>query len=351
VLLYAKRSMATWDSLPADQRAVLELVLRRGRSYEEIARMLSIDRAAVRARALAALDALGPHTHIGPERRALITDYLLGALPEAVAEQVRGRLAAAAAERAWARVVAAELETIAPGALPEIPGPGAVASPPASVGAEPRAAASSPAAASPAASPAAAAAAALPEPVAAKPGPRKPVSRVGGAIVLAVGALVVVGVVLALLLSSRGGAHHRAAAASSPHRVSTSTATTPQLLGQINLNPPSKGNAKGIAQVLREGGVTGIVILAQGLAPNSKNPPNAYAVWLYNSPADSHILGFVSPGVGSDGRLHTAGGLPANAGRYHMLLITLETRSNPKTPGPIVLEGSLAGVPLGSGSG
>ena len=52
--------MASLDSLPADQRAVLQLVLQRGRSYDDIAKLLSIDRAAVRQRALAALDALGP---------------------------------------------------------------------------------------------------------------------------------------------------------------------------------------------------------------------------------------------------------------------------------------------------
>jgi len=46
--------MASLDDLPADQRAVLQLVLQRGRTYDEIARLLSIDRAAVRARALAA---------------------------------------------------------------------------------------------------------------------------------------------------------------------------------------------------------------------------------------------------------------------------------------------------------
>ena len=54
------------------------MVLQRGRSYDQIAEMLSIDRAAVRQRALQALDALGPHTRVAPERRALITDYLLG---------------------------------------------------------------------------------------------------------------------------------------------------------------------------------------------------------------------------------------------------------------------------------
>jgi hypothetical protein len=42
--------MATIESLPADQRAVLQLVLQRGRTYDEIARLLSIDRAGVRAR-------------------------------------------------------------------------------------------------------------------------------------------------------------------------------------------------------------------------------------------------------------------------------------------------------------
>ena len=54
--------MASLDTLPADQRAVLSLVLERGKSYDEIAQMLSIDRAAVRDRALKAFDAIGPQT-------------------------------------------------------------------------------------------------------------------------------------------------------------------------------------------------------------------------------------------------------------------------------------------------
>ena len=117
--------MASLDSLPADQRAVLELVLKRGRTYDEIARMLSIDRAGVRERALSAFDALGPQTRVAPERRALITDYLLGQLPPKVSEDTRQRLAQSASERAWARVLASELETIAVNPLPEIPTDGA----------------------------------------------------------------------------------------------------------------------------------------------------------------------------------------------------------------------------------
>src|SRR5256885_6784980 len=113
--------MASLEALPPDQRAVLDLVLQRGRSYDDIARLLGIDRAAVRARALAAFDELGPDTGIATESRALIADYLLGQLPERVADQTRERLAGAPYERAWARVLASELGPMASQPLPEIP--------------------------------------------------------------------------------------------------------------------------------------------------------------------------------------------------------------------------------------
>ena len=71
-----------------------------------------------------------------------------------------------------------------------------------------------------------------------------------------------------------------------------------------------------------------------------KRQNDAYAVWLYNSPSDARILGFVNPSVGTNGRLQTAGGFPTNASHFHQLLITLETQSNPKTPGTIVLRGA-----------
>jgi hypothetical protein len=113
--------MASLDSLPGDQRAVLQLVLGRGRSYAEIARLLSINPTAVRERAVAALDALGPQTKVDPEHRASIADYLLGQLPEAEVHGVRARLAGSASERAWARVISSELVPLASGPLPEIP--------------------------------------------------------------------------------------------------------------------------------------------------------------------------------------------------------------------------------------
>ncbi len=350
--------MASLDTLPPDQRAVLELVLQRGRSYDEIAKLLSIDRAGVRERALAAFDALGPRTGVPAERRALITDYMLSALPPRVADEVREHLASSPSERAWARVVASELQSLATEPLPEIP----VESPARAEAAKPHA--SDEAAADDEPEPAVAgsrgrrsllarhqASEPKEEPAAAEPR-EKPAgarsSRTGGAILLAVVAVVAVAVVLVLVLSGGGSSKKHSSTLASSARTTTgrtSTAsTTPQVIAQINLNPPSGGAAKGIAEVLRQQGKKGIAIVAQGLTPNTKKPPNAYAVWLYNSPTDSRILGFVNPGVSTNGRLQTAGGLPINASHFQKLLVTLETQSNPKSPGTIVLEGPLSGV-------
>ena len=289
--------MASLDSLPADQRAVLELVLKRGRTYDEIARMLSIDRAGVRERALSAFDALGPPTRVPPERRALITDYLLGQLPAKVAEDTRQRLAQSAGERAWARVLASELEPIAVSPLPEIPTEGAR---------EPQPAAAAVPAPEPVATTAAAAAEPPPPPAAEPAGasqPRglaaRPSSRRGGIILLSLGALVVVAAVVVIALLSNGGskknstttASQPAATSSTPttsSTPSTSTSTTAangaKLVAQINLTAPTSAAATkpvGVALVLKQGKNTGIAIRAQNLPANGKH--DAYAVWLYKS--------------------------------------------------------------------
>jgi Sigma-70, region 4 len=113
--------MATIDSLPPDQRAVLQLVLQRGRSYDEIANLLSIDRAAVRQRALDALEALTPAgADSAAAERSLITDYLLGQLPAGVADQVHALLATSAADNQWARALSRELADFG-GRAAEIP--------------------------------------------------------------------------------------------------------------------------------------------------------------------------------------------------------------------------------------
>ena len=62
--------MSRFDSLPADQKAVLQLVLKQGKRYEDIAAMLRMEPAAVRERARDALDALGPEEAPGLTSRS-----------------------------------------------------------------------------------------------------------------------------------------------------------------------------------------------------------------------------------------------------------------------------------------
>jgi Sigma-70, region 4 len=345
--------MASLETLPPDQRAVIDLVLQRGRSYDDIARLLAIDRAAVRARALAAFEAIGPETGISPESRALITDYLLGQLPDRVAEQTRERLAGSPYDRAWARVLASELGQVASQPLPEIPDGSRAAAPPRGPDGD-----GGPSSAG--AAPAASGGQSPRGPRSRERGSRRPrlsdrpSSRLGGAIMLVLGVLVVIAIVVILLAVIGGGSSgkHSATtpAASSPPATSpsgttttsgtgTTTGTTPkaQVVGQSNLNPPDgKGQAKGVAFVVKEGSAYGIVIEAAHVAPNSHN---AYAAWLYNSPSDAYRLGFVSQPVGKSGQLQVGSPLPTNASHFKQLLLTLETQSNPKSPGTIVLQG------------
>jgi hypothetical protein len=357
--------MSSMESLPPDQRAVLALVLQRGRSYDEIATLLAIDRAAVRDRALAALDALGPaETSVPLERRALITDYLLGQLPEAVNEQTRERLGSSPSERAWARVLASELAPLAAKPLPEIPsGPVSVPVEPEPVP-EPAAPEPEPAALEPTtapelgATPAGSAAGApapsgssgrMPKPT---PGARSS-SRGGGGILLAIAALVVVVVVIIILVNNGSSSPKKAKttkAANTPTTTTTTstpsttgTTTTPSehIIAQIGLRPAkASSKATGEADVVTVGNVTGVVVAATHLTPNSAH--NAYAVWLSNPGGPSKLLGYVSPSVGKSGDMKTTGPLPSNASSYKEILITLETTEDTTTPGPTVLSGALS---------
>jgi hypothetical protein len=370
--------MASLDSLPPDQRAVLQLVLQRGRSYDDIAKLLSIDRAAVRQRALSAFDAIGPQTRVDADRRALITDYLLGQLPDAVATDTRDRLATSASERAWARVLASELQPLAGGSLPDIPADGgqAPAAAPAPAGAPaPATAPTESPAATPAAPPdasqtvgaAAAGATGTPTAESEKPPRRippaygapspsrgdggRPRSLVGGAILLAV---IVIAIIVVVVILATGGSSKKTPVASTPATTSTpgststptgTTPTTPTTsttttkpIAQINLVSPTHSKTTGgFADVVRQGTQEGIVIAAQGLPPNTKH--DAYAVWLSNPGGNSVLLGFVNPPVGKNGRLETVGKLPPNAASYKTVLVTIETVQKPKGPGTIVLEG------------
>jgi hypothetical protein len=283
----------------------------------------------VRERAHAALEALGPDTgrRLSPERRAEISDYLLGQQSASEREATRDHLAGSASARAWARVVADSLRPLAAGPLPEIPEEAPAAEPEDE-------------------EPAAAAPAAGRDPITedepSRDSAREPrSSRVGGALLLG-GIGVLVAVVAVLLLTSGGGGSKTSKATTLSSTPTTGTGTTPQAtpVAQINLRPPSGGKALGLAQVFAQANRRLLIVAGQGVSPG------AYALWLYTSPSKSRLLGFVPSRVGKDGKFVTQGVLPNDAGNFQNLVVTAEKVSGarpalPKTPGTIVLQGRL----------
>jgi hypothetical protein len=107
--------------LAQDQKAMLQLLLERGQSYDDIASLLGGSREDVRRRARAALEELGGQD---PDRDVALTDYILGqADPIGRADAVR-HLQADPDSLALAEELANKLRLIAPQAeLPDLPQP------------------------------------------------------------------------------------------------------------------------------------------------------------------------------------------------------------------------------------
>ena len=328
--------MSRLDDLPPDQRATLSLLLRRGKSYAEVAAMLEIDERAVHDRAHAALAVLAAKEarELTAAQREQVGDYLLGQR-SGVAERLATRtyIDGSPQAQAWATALAEQLEPLAGSALPEIPG-----------GASP---AASRVTAAPAAVSASLPATARPERVAQ---PRSPAStaRIRGALLLA--AIVAVVVVAVVLLTGGGGSSSNSAGSTGSGGSETSSSgkeTTGTQKSQAKedkritlTSPDASSKAVGVAEVLSEGSQYAFYLAAQHLAP-SKGNGFFYAVWLYNSPSSYEALSR-APDVGSSGNVQGGALLPKDAGKYHTMLLTRETAPKPGKPGPIVLRGAFA---------
>src|SRR5215203_3442453 len=107
------------DALAPDQRAVVQLVLQRGRSYAQIAELLKISEDAVRARAHAGLAGLAPEVELPAEDIAGIADFLLGQQNGKPRQATRKLLRDSDAAYLWAATVRASLEDLGP--VPELP--------------------------------------------------------------------------------------------------------------------------------------------------------------------------------------------------------------------------------------
>ncbi len=104
--------MATFDQLSAEQRAIIELVLKQGQSYDELSDMLGLPTARVRELAKQALVRLSPVSAgaVGDEWQAQLADYLLNQQSGPEATATRGHLRRSEAARGWARSVLDSLE-------------------------------------------------------------------------------------------------------------------------------------------------------------------------------------------------------------------------------------------------
>jgi len=314
--------MARIDDLPPDQRAALQLLLRQGRSYDEIAQLLRIEPRAVRERARSALDALGPEEVEGLEldEQDEIADYLLGQQSASRRAGTRELLERSAPGRAWARIVAGELRAgglATEETLPEIPAEAAE-----QVEAF--------------------------DALQARTEHRERVqrsSKVGGVILLTAAAIVVFGALALAIGLFDGDDEDDPAQTATTATQTTGTNAAPPVEAQINLLPPEgqQSNAAGAAQVARQNGRRAVALLAQGLPPAREDPPRFYAIWLYSSPTQARFLGFPRPQPSreSQGRIETGFPLPDNAREFRELVVTRETRARPRRPGPIVLRGRL----------
>ena len=105
--------------LSEDSRALLQLLLGRGKSYADISGLLGIDEDEVRSRAVAALAEIDPSV---PAPDAEMTDYLLGQADPITRADVGNRISTGGAAAEQAEALTDQLRLLVPAA--ELPDPG-----------------------------------------------------------------------------------------------------------------------------------------------------------------------------------------------------------------------------------
>jgi hypothetical protein len=324
------------DALAPDQRAVVQLVLQRERSYAQIAELLKISEDAVRARAHAGLSALAPEVELPADKVAQVADFLLGQQNGKPRQSTRKLLREDEGARAWAEAVRERLADV--GEVPEVPPS------PTSTQADD-----------------VAAAAGLAEP--AKPAPRprpmregrRPVadtepepagssSRLGGALLIGGAVLAIVVVVLALFVFKGDDDKDSPSKAGASASATATPTATPQQVGQIALKGVGS-KASGVMTLYAAQGQLAFTLQGAKVPKNKAN--EAYAVWFTTPGGGSQRLGFAQP-VTANGQLGTTGPrtadldkFPTWLAKYKQVVVSRERNGSAKKPGPVVLRGAL----------
>lgn len=304
--------MATFDQLPAEQRAIIELVVQRGRSYEDLAGMLDLPSPRVRELAHDALAHLAPRSaeRVDRDRRGQIADYVLNQQSGAEQTATRAHLRRSEAGRGWALSLTDSLDDMYSGAPPEVPEAGEPEPPPRRERERPRERErlrdreperERPMDREPLRRPAR------------EREPRRPAEPLSPAAQAAVrrrrliglgvlGLLLVGGLTFALISLGGGDSKSKTKAAAA------TTVVKPQ----------------GVAFVATRGKETDLVVQAK-LPPVKKG--QAYEVWLYNSPTNAVPVG--AQVTDAKGNYQGAGKLPADPSKYQAIDVSLQAIPDP----------------------
>lgn len=344
--------MTTFDQLPADQRAIIELLLKRGRSYDALSDMLDMPATRVRELARDALTELAPHSagRVDPDWRAQVADYVLGQQsgPESTATQ--GHLRRSEPARVWLLSLVDSLDDLyGNGNRPELPD---------AEGDRPRArdrkGRKQPSDEARRGAKATAASKDDDEGKGAKrpSGGRKdgPLSPAARAVVmrrrLIAGALALVLLVLLVLQLTGnlfgGGDDKDSKASKGDQGADTTTAqqAPTQLIGQLQLNAVGKADKDtiGIGAIAKTGDKLQLAIQAK-LPPVGEK--EAYEVWLYNSDDDAVSIGAQKPDA--EGNYQGAGDIPNDYAKYKFIDVSLEKIDQKREhSGDSVLRGEIA---------
>jgi hypothetical protein len=282
--------MATFDQLSAEQRAIVELVLQRAKSYEELAGMLDMPETRVRELARDALVDLAPVSarRVEEDRRGQLADYVLGQQSGPEATATKGHLRRSEAARTWTSSLLDSLEQLyRNGSLPAIPEGERRARVPRRSAAAAATSGGPPGAREPSAEAAVR---------------RRRIVAGGAAAALLVLVIVLLWPIGVLTGDGDGGDGSQASGAPSGD-------------GQA-----ATGRPAGIAVVAEQNGKRQLIVQAASLTPSGRR--EAYEVWLYNSPRDARSVG--AQVTDARGTYQGAGPLPANFERYRFIDVSRE---------------------------
>jgi anti-sigma-K factor RskA/sigma-70-like protein len=301
--------VATFDQLTADQRAIIELVLQRGKSYHELADLLAMPEARVRELARSALSELTPITasRVEEDWRNQLADYVLGQQTGPESTATKGHLRRSEAARAFTRSLLDSLDTLYTNGLPQVPEGERATRERLPRRAEREQVA--PAEVAPRRSLSAEAQSAVRR--------RRLLAAMGG-----VGVIGLVAILLWPIGVLTGG--------DDDNGDGKASATSTQ-------NAASRGPS-GLAVIAQRGSQRQAIVQAQGLKPTGQR--EAYEVWLYNSRSDAKSLG--AQVTDAKGTYQGAGPLPSDFQKYKYIDVSREPIDpNRGHSGQSVLRGSV----------